>query len=149
MLTFKKVVKSAKTTVSTYIHLLVVIKKNSLFSELYWIFGAVEKSIVRGSWARNAPQVLISAANLYYPRSLQYDVTSQRLTCLMRNFLCINICFNNYRIGCYLAGNGMLFHFRLYWLEHTFIKSSRTNGSGIKSHINTNGAKKIFAYKVF
>lgn len=81
--------------------------------ELYWIVGAPEKSIVRGSWTRNAPKVLISAANLNSPRSLQFDVTSQRL----------------------------------YWLEHTFIKSSKANGSDIKSHINTKGAKKIFAYK--
>lgn len=35
----------------------------------------------------------------------------------------------------------------LYWLEQTFIKSSTTKGSDIKSHINTKGAKKIFAYK--
>lgn len=81
--------------------------------ELYWILGALEKSIVCGSWTRNAPKVLISAANLNSPRSLQYDVTSKRL----------------------------------YWLEQTFIKSSTTKGSDIKSHINTKGAKKIFAYK--
>lgn len=62
---------------------LTIRNKKSFFSELYWIVGAPGKSIVRGSWTRNAPKVLISAANLNSPRSLQYDVTSQRLTCLM------------------------------------------------------------------
>lgn len=53
-------------------------KQLQIFSELYWISGSSEKSIVRGTWTRDAPRVLISAANLNLPRCLQYDVTSKR-----------------------------------------------------------------------
>eukprot|EP00105_Crassostrea_gigas_P037659 XP_019921807.1 PREDICTED: low-density lipoprotein receptor-related protein 4-like isoform X2 [Crassostrea gigas] len=79
---------------------------------LYWITGLSDRSIVRGSWTRDTPTVLISAANLNNPRSLQYDVTSHRL----------------------------------YWLDQTLIKSSKTNGSDIKSHIITNGATRAFDF---
>lgn len=43
---------------------------------------------------------------------------------------------------------GMVFNSRLYWLEHTIIRSSKTNGMDVKSHIDTKGATKSFAYKV-
>ncbi|XP_078326898.1 low-density lipoprotein receptor-related protein 6-like isoform X2 [Crassostrea virginica] len=49
-------------------------------SVLYWISGiSGSRSIVRGTWTRETPRVLISAANLNNPSSLQYDVTSHRL----------------------------------------------------------------------
>lgn len=37
---------------------------------------------------------------------------------------------------------------RLYWLDLTNIKSSMPDGSGIKDHVNTNGATDAFVYKV-
>nr|XP_022323823.1 low-density lipoprotein receptor-related protein 4-like isoform X2 [Crassostrea virginica] len=47
---------------------------------LYWISGiSGSRSIVRGTWTREMPRVLISAANLNNPSSLQYDVMSHRL----------------------------------------------------------------------
>nr|XP_034309187.1 low-density lipoprotein receptor-related protein 5-like isoform X3 [Crassostrea gigas] len=82
---------------------------------IYWISGTQGRSIVRGSWTRDAPKVLISFGKLKDPRSLQHDVTSNRL----------------------------------YWLEHTIIRSSKTNGMDVKSHIDTKGATKSFAYKDF
>lgn len=52
---------------------------NQLYlSALYWIAGLSDRSIVRGSWTRDTPTILISAANLNNPSSLQYDVTSHR-----------------------------------------------------------------------
>ena len=41
-----------------------------------------------------------------------------------------------------------IFVFRLYWLDQSMIKSSTTNGSDIKSHITTSGARLAFVYKV-
>lgn len=46
---------------------------------LYWISGTLERSIMRGSWTRDTPRILISSANLHNPSSLQYDVTSHRI----------------------------------------------------------------------
>nr|XP_034317566.1 low-density lipoprotein receptor-related protein 2 isoform X5 [Crassostrea gigas] len=54
---------------------------------LFWITGLSDRSIVRGSWTRITPTVLISAANLNNPRSLQYDVTSHRLYWLDRTLI--------------------------------------------------------------
>ena len=52
---------------------------NLFYSVLYWISGVLgSRSIVRGTWTRETPRVLISAANLNNPFSLQYDVTSHR-----------------------------------------------------------------------
>ena len=53
---------------------------NLFYSVLYWISGiSGSRSIVRGTWTRETPRVLISAANLNNPSSLQYDVMSHRL----------------------------------------------------------------------
>ena len=52
---------------------------NLFYSVLYWLSGiSGSRSIVRGTWTRETPRVLISAANLNNPSSLQYDVTSHR-----------------------------------------------------------------------
>ncbi|XP_056012123.1 low-density lipoprotein receptor-related protein 4-like [Ostrea edulis] len=48
-------------------------------SYLYWISGSSGKSIMRGTWSRDTPQVILSSANVANPSSLQYDVTSDRI----------------------------------------------------------------------
>ena len=56
------------------------IASEMFYSVLYWITGiSGSTSIVRGTWRRETPRVLISAVNLNNPSSLQYDVTSHRL----------------------------------------------------------------------
>ncbi|XP_078326911.1 low-density lipoprotein receptor-related protein 2-like isoform X1 [Crassostrea virginica] len=49
-------------------------------SVLYWISGPFgSRTIIRGTWKSDTPDVVLSEANLYNPVSLQYDVTSDRL----------------------------------------------------------------------
>ena len=49
------------------------------FSVLYWISGLPgSRSVIRGTWSRDPPRVLISEANFHRPSSLQYDVSSNR-----------------------------------------------------------------------
>nr|XP_022322606.1 low-density lipoprotein receptor-related protein 4-like [Crassostrea virginica] len=46
----------------------------------YWISGLPgSRSVIRGTWSRDPPRVLISEANFHRPSSLQYDVSSNRL----------------------------------------------------------------------
>jgi hypothetical protein len=47
-------------------------------SYLFWISGSSRKSIMRGTWSRNSPQLIVSSAEMANPSSLQYDVTSKR-----------------------------------------------------------------------
>ncbi|XP_056013215.1 low-density lipoprotein receptor-related protein 2-like [Ostrea edulis] len=48
-------------------------------SYLFWISGSSEKSIMRGTWNKDSPQVILSSATLNNPSSLYYDVTSNRI----------------------------------------------------------------------
>ncbi|XP_061184426.1 low-density lipoprotein receptor-related protein 2-like [Saccostrea echinata] len=52
---------------------------NSHNGDLYWISGILGKSIMNGNWNRNFPRTVVSTANLNDPKSLLYDVTSNRL----------------------------------------------------------------------
>lgn len=45
---------------------------------LYWISGKSERRIVRGSWLRDVPNVMISVDSLEDPVFLKYDVESNR-----------------------------------------------------------------------
>ncbi|XP_065930463.1 low-density lipoprotein receptor-related protein 4 isoform X3 [Magallana gigas] len=54
---------------------------------LYWISGTSVRTIVQGSWTRDIPQVLITAANLHNPTSLQFDVKTNRLYWLDRSVI--------------------------------------------------------------
>lgn len=108
---------NAQTSATIYINLqepssLTVDPHNSV---LYWISGTSVRTIIQGSWTRDVPKVLITAANLHNPSSLQFDIKTNRL----------------------------------YWLDRSIIKSSKTNGRDIKSHIVTKGAMKTIAYKDF
>uniref|UniRef100_A0A8W8MIS0 EGF-like domain-containing protein n=2 Tax=Magallana gigas TaxID=29159 RepID=A0A8W8MIS0_MAGGI len=57
------------------------------FGYIYWISGKLGRSIVRGSWARDVPRVVISVEYLNDPISLKYDVVSNRLYWLDRAIL--------------------------------------------------------------
>lgn len=49
------------------------------FSVLYWLSGLPgSRSVIRGTWSRDPPRVLISDANFHRPSSLQYDISSNR-----------------------------------------------------------------------
>ncbi|XP_065929618.1 low-density lipoprotein receptor-related protein 6-like [Magallana gigas] len=54
---------------------------------LYWISGKSERCIVRGSWLRDVPNVMISVDSLEDPIFLKYDVESNRLYWLDRKIL--------------------------------------------------------------
>lgn len=43
---------------------------------------------------------------------------------------------------------GMVFNFRLYWLEYMIIRSLKINGMDVKSYIDIKGVIKLFVYKV-
>ncbi|XP_056009049.1 low-density lipoprotein receptor-related protein 4-like isoform X1 [Ostrea edulis] len=46
---------------------------------LFWISGSSGKSIMRGTWNRDTPKIIVSSANMGNPSSLHYDVTSSRI----------------------------------------------------------------------
>lgn len=127
--------------IKIYIYLAISI----YLSVLYWISGTSGRSIVHGSWARHEPRTLIPSTNLNNPRSLQYDVKDHRFLVNYISPLTITISLYSER---YQMLWGFFFNFRLYWLDNTIIKSATTNGSDIKSHIDTGGATMAFSYKV-
>nr|XP_022305771.1 low-density lipoprotein receptor-related protein 1B-like [Crassostrea virginica] len=60
-----------------HVNLLTIDSRNGI---LFWISGTSgSRSLFRGTWTRETPQIIMPAGSLDNPVSLQYDVTSNRL----------------------------------------------------------------------